>query len=100
MFNLGDHLSQKALKAFCSKYHIKKLPLFGSALHGGDTPDSDIDLLVEFEPNHVLGLLTMAEIEIELTQAIGRKVDLRTPAELSTYFRDDVLAQAKVEYAS
>lgn len=62
--------------------------------------DSDIDLLVEFEKEHIPGLMGLAAMEIELTEMIGRKVDLRTPSELSRYFRKDILSKAKVEYAA
>ena len=75
------------------------MPLFGSALRDELEPDSDIDILVEFDKKHIPGLLDLAGIKIELTEMSGRKVDLRTPAELSRYFRDDVLEKARVEYA-
>jgi len=73
--------------------------IFGSALHDELRPDSDIDILVEFEKDHIPGLFDMAGMEIELKEQLGRVVDLRTPAELSRYFREDVLNNAKVEYA-
>jgi len=73
--------------------------IFGSALHDELRPDSDIDILVEFEKDHIPGLFDMAGMEIELKEQLGRVVDLRTPAELSRYFRDDVVNNARVEYA-
>ncbi|MBN1996904.1 nucleotidyltransferase domain-containing protein [candidate division KSB1 bacterium] len=97
MFSLLKLISPKKLETFCRKNHIIKLSLFGSALRDKLTPESDIDLLVEFEKDHIPGLLKIAEIEIELTKMIKRKVDLRTPAELSRYFRDQVLSNARVE---
>ena len=91
----------EALSPLCCKYHIRKLSLFGSTLRETRRPDSDIDLLVEFEPGATPGYLTMAQIETELSQLLGgRKVDLRTAAELSRYFRDDVIRQARVQYAA
>jgi predicted nucleotidyltransferase len=75
------------------------MSLFGSALRGELTPKSDIDILVEFDKDHIPGLIDLAGMEIELQEMVGRKVDLRTPAELSRYFRDDVLKEARVEYA-
>ncbi len=87
------------LTDFCRKNHIKKLSLFGSALRGELKPDSDLDLLVEFEENHIPGLITFAGMEIELTEMTGRKVDLRTPEDLSRYFRDEVVKKAEVQYA-
>jgi predicted nucleotidyltransferase len=62
-------------------------------------PDSDVDVLVEFQPGHTVGLFRMAGLEMELSEALGRKVDLRTPAELSRYFRDEVARTSEVQYA-
>jgi predicted nucleotidyltransferase len=76
------------------------LSLFGSALRDELKENSDIDLLVEFEEGKTPGLLKFAEIEIALTQMLGRRVDLRTPAELSHFFRDEVLSKARIEYAA
>ncbi|HEV2854920.1 MAG TPA: nucleotidyltransferase family protein [Thermoanaerobaculia bacterium] len=86
------------LAEFCRRRHIRKLSLFGSTLHGDARPDSDVDLLVEFQPDSRVGLIQMARIERELSELIGRKVDLRTPADLSRYFRDEVLREAEVQY--
>ncbi len=99
MFKLTDYIPQDKLKTFCRKHHITTMSLFGSALRDELKPDSDIDLLVEFDQNHIPGLLDLAGMEIEMSEMIGRKVDLRTSAELSRYFRDDVLKNARVEYA-
>jgi uncharacterized protein len=91
-----DHV---ALAALCRRHHIKKLSLFGSTLKGTARPDSDIDLLVEFEPEARPSYLDLAEIEIELGERIGgRKVDLRTAHELSRLLRDDVVREAQVQY--
>jgi len=83
----------------CHRHKIRTLSLFGSILGDEFTADSDVDLLVEFEPDARIGYLGMAQIEAELTEMLGMRVDLRTPSELSRYFRSDVLASAKVLYA-
>jgi predicted nucleotidyltransferase/predicted transcriptional regulator len=86
------------LAEYCRRHHIKKLALFGSVLREDFHPDSDIDVLVEFEPGHVPGF-GIIDMENELSRLVGHKVDLRTPGDLSRYFRDNVLREAKVEYA-
>ena len=91
--------NNEMLIRFCKKHNITRLSLFGSTLRGGVTDKSDIDLLVEFDPQHVPGLITLAGIEIELSQMLGKKVDLRTAQDLSAYFRDEVLNEAKEQYA-
>ena len=93
------NLSRLKISAFCRKHHIRKMSLFGSALTGKLRTDSDLDFLVEFDPRHVPGLIKLAGMEIELEQLLGRKVDLRTPQDLSRYFRDEVMRVAKVQYA-
>jgi len=94
-------IDRDALAAFCRRHHIRRLSLFGSVLKGTARPDSDIDLLVEFEPGKAPGLLELAGMEIELSQRLGgRRVDLRTPEDLSRHFRDDVLRTAEVQYAA
>jgi len=92
-------LDQEAVEAFCRKHGLRKLSLFGSVLRDDFRPDSDVDVLVEFRQGVRAGYLTMAAMERELSQLLGRRVDLRTPAELSRYFRDDVLRAAEVRYA-
>lgn len=94
----GVVLDDEALAAFCAEHGIRRLGLFGSALRGELRPDSDIDLLVEFHPGRVPGLLGIAQLELELTALPGRPVDLRTRADLSRYFRDDVVASARTLY--
>lgn len=91
-------LPQQELAAFCRRNRIRKLSLFGSILREDFRPDSDIDVLVEFKQGHPVGLLRMAALERELSQLLKRKVDLRTPAELSRYFRDEVLRTSEVQY--
>lgn len=92
-------LDEAALAALCRRYRIRRLSLFGSTLKGTARPDSDVDLLVEFEPGATPGLLAMARIENELSPLLGgRKVDLRTAQDLSRYFRDEVVRSAEVQY--
>ena len=88
-----------ALAQVCRKHRITRLALFGSVLKGRARPDSDVDLLVEFEPGATPGLLRLAEIEHDLSRLLGgRKVDLRTAAELSRYFRDEIVNEAEEQY--
>ncbi len=90
---------EERIAAFCRNHHIRKLSFFGSAISDHFTQDSDVDVLVEFEQGQVVGLLRLAAMEIEFSEILGRKADMRTPADLSRYFRDDVLSIAEVQYA-
>lgn len=90
---------KEEIEEFCKKHYIRKLSLFGSALRDDFTPESDLDILVEFDPSHIPGLIRLAGMEIELAGLLGRKVDMRTAQDLSPYFREDVLSSAKVRYA-
>lgn len=93
-------IPHEALTEFCQRHHIRRLALFGSVLREDFGPDSDIDLLVEFEPDHIPGLLGIARMERELVTLFGgRKIDLRTPEDLSRYFRQAVQEEAEVQYA-
>ena len=93
-------IPRQQLSAFCQENGIKRLAIYGSALREDFGPDSDIDVLVEFEKDRIPGLLGVAGMEIELSSLFsGRKVDLRTPEDLSPYFRQDVLDAAEVQYA-
>jgi len=83
---------------FCRRNQIHRLSLFGSALRDDFRPDSDIDLLVEFEPAARVGLIRLGGMELELESLLGRKPDLRTPADLSPYFHRAVIADAQVLY--
>ena len=87
------------LASFCQARGIRRLAIFGSALRSDFGPESDIDLLVEFEPGRTPGLLGIAGMELDLGHMLGRKVDLRTPGDLSRYFRAAVLEEAEVQYA-
>jgi predicted nucleotidyltransferase len=84
---------------FCRRHHVRKLALFGSVLRGDFGPESDVDVLVEFEPGARVGL-RFFEMEEELSRLLGRKVDLNTPGFLSRQFRDAVLREAEVQYAA
>lgn len=91
----------ESLARLCRHHHIRRLSLFGSILKGTARPDSDVDLLVEFELGREPGLVGMAQIEEALSALLGeRRVDLRTPQELSRYFRDEVVQAAEVQYAA
>jgi len=93
-------IEREPLAAFCHRHHIRRLSLFGSRLKGTGSPESDLDLLVEFEPGYAPGFISLAGMERELSDlAGGQKIDMRTPQDLSRYFRDDVLAAAEVQYA-
>ncbi len=94
------NIAPETLADFCRRHHIRRLSLFGSRLKGTAGPDSDLDLLVEFEPDHIPGLLGIAAMEIELSRLLGRKVDLRTAGDLSRHFRDHLLRHAEVQYAA
>ena len=92
--------NKASIVAFCQKHSIRRLSLFGSLLEGHAHPESDIDLLVEFDRGKEPGLLGLAEMEHELSTMLGgRTVDLRTPKDLSRYFRDEVIRSSQVQYA-
>jgi len=97
-YSLEQKISKDKLAGFCKKNHIRKLSVFGSAVRGELQSGSDIDLLVEFEPDLTPGLFSIVKMEMELTEMLGRKVDLRTPEDLSQYFRDEVVRNAELQY--
>ena len=94
----GVTLDDEALALFCRRNGVRQVRLFGSALSGRLRPDSDIDLLVEFQPGRTPGLVRLAAMELELEALIGREVDLRTLGDLSRHFRDGIDATARVLY--
>ena len=94
-----DLVGSERISEICVRYHVSRLAIFGSSIRGEDTVGSDLDLLVEFEPGHTPGL-EFFTLEEELTEVLGRKVDLNTPAFLSHYFREDVLKEAREIYAA
>lgn len=94
-------LPSQKIAAFCRRHNIRKLAVFGSALREDFRPNSDLDVLVEFEPGHTPGLIRLAGMEIELSALLGgRKVDMNTPLCLSKFFRDEVLAEAEPVYVA
>ena len=90
-------LSSEAIAVFCQRNHIRKLSLFGSILTPRFRPESDVDILVEFEPGRTPGLLDFVRLKLELSEMMGRDVDLRTPGDISRYFRDRVVSGAEVQ---
>ncbi|MEI7646452.1 MAG: nucleotidyltransferase domain-containing protein [Chloroflexales bacterium] len=94
-------IDSEILAQICRRQHIRRLSLFGSVLAGTAQPESDIDLLIEFEPGQAPGLLGLAAIEAELSTLLGgRRIDLRTAQDLSRHFRDDVIRSAEVQYVA
>ena len=92
-------LPKGQLVEFCRRNYIAKLALFGSVLREDFGPNSDVDVLVEFEEGHAPGFFGLVRMEAELSEMFARKVDLRTPQDLSRYFRDEVAGSAAVQYA-
>ena len=91
-------ITEEQIVDFCQRNHIRKFAFYGSVLRDDFRPDSDIDVLVEFEPKQPIGLMEVVRIERRLSELMGRKIDLRTPKDLSKYFRDEVVARAEVQY--
>jgi len=93
----GIGIPSEKIAEFCRRHHIRKLSLFGSVVRDDFGPESDVDVLVEFEPGHTPGLAFFA-MQRELSELLGRRVDLNTPECLSRYYRDEVLAEAEAQY--
>ncbi|ELS03945.1 putative nucleotidyltransferase [Xenococcus sp. PCC 7305] len=93
-------IPSETIAQFCQRYHIQKLSFFGSVLRDDFSPESDIDILVEFDPQHVPGLIRLSAMEQELSGIFQHKVDLRTPEDLSSYFRQEVIDSALIQYAA
>ena len=93
-------IPQEKIVEFCRHHYIRRLALFGSALRDDFTPDSDVDVLVEFEPGTRIGMIRLAGIELELSGILGRKVDMHTPGFISKYFRNQVLEEAEDQYVA
>jgi len=92
-------IQKEKVAEFCKRHHIQRLAIYGSALRSDFRPESDIDVLVDFAPGHTPGFFKLFEMEDELSTLFGgRKVDIRTPQDLSRYFRDKVIESAKVQY--
>lgn len=92
-------IDRAALSEFCERHHIARLALFGSVIRDDFRPESDIDVLVEFQPGTRVGL-AFIRMQDELSAVLGRTVDLHTPASLSKYFRDQVLREAEPLYVA
>jgi len=97
-YSLEQTMPREKLVEFCLKHGIQRLSVFGSAIRGELADDSDIDLLVEFKPDRTPGLFSIVRMEMELAGVLGRKVDMRTPEDLSQYFRDEVIRNAELQY--
>ena len=92
-------IAEDKIRKFCEHHHIRRLAIFGSALRDDFGPDSDVDVLVDFVPGHTPGFFKLFEMEEELSGLLGgHKIDMRTPEDLSRYFRDKVVATAQVQY--
>ncbi len=98
--DLPVHIPQRELAEFCQRHGIRRLALFGSVLRDDFTPESDVDVLVEFEPDKRIGFMGLQEVEDELSDLLGRRADLNTPGSLSKYFRDRVIAQSRNLYVA
>jgi predicted nucleotidyltransferase len=96
----GLQVDDAALVDFATRHGIGRLALYGSALHDNFLPASDVDILVEFQPGRIPGLIKLAEMELELEAVLGRTVELRTYEDLSPYFRDQVVATARPFYST
>ncbi len=89
---------KEGIAELCKHTLLAKFSFFGSVLGDDFHSDSDVDVLVEFEEEHVPGFFELARMEMEISEILARKADLRTPGELSRYFRDEVVTSARVEY--
>jgi uncharacterized protein len=92
------YIPDEKIADFCRRHRIRRLAFFGSVLRDDFHPESDVDVLVEFEPGTRMGMIRLAGLELELGEILGRKVDLNTPGFLSRYYREQVLAEAEVRY--
>ena len=90
-------IDEASIADFCRRHHLRRLAFFGSVLRDDFTEDSDVDVLVEYSPEHVPGFIALAGMEEELSGILGRKADIRSAADLSRYFRDEVLREAQVQ---
>ena len=92
-------LDPEFIAEFCRRHHVQRLSLFGSVLTDRFRPESDVDFLIEFEPEDTPGFFALARMQFELEAVVGKPVDLRTPRDLSRHFREEVLRSAEVQYS-
>ncbi|MCI0492371.1 MAG: nucleotidyltransferase family protein [Planctomycetes bacterium] len=100
MLGQGFQIPRQELASFCQRHHIRRLALFGSVLRDDFGPDSDVDVLVEFDPAARVGLFRLMNIQSQLSKLLGRNVDLNTLGFLSDRFRDEVLREAEDQYVA
>ena len=98
--SLNIRVDRDKIAEFCRRHHIRKLAFFGSVLRDDFGSDSDVDVLVEFEPGYCLGLFELIRIQQEFSRMIGREADFRTPEDLGRYMRNRVMAESEVQYAA
>jgi uncharacterized protein len=96
---LGIEVEKGKIADFCRRHHVKKLAFFGSVLRSDFRPDSDVDVLIEFQQGREVGFFQLVAMQDELSSVVGHEVDLRTPEDLSRLFREKVVAGAEVQYA-
>jgi uncharacterized protein len=94
------HISKEQIAEFCRRHHIRRFAFFGSVLRDDFRPDSDVDVLIEFEPDHIPGLIRLMGMQLEFSEMIGREADFRAPGDLHRSFREKALAEAEVQYAA
>ena len=97
---LAIEVDKEQIAAFCRKHHIRELAFFGSVLTEEFGPESDVDVLVQFHPDYIPTLFDVVRMEREFSEILGHKADMRTPEDLSRYFRDEVVRTALVQYAA
>lgn len=100
MKSLAIQVPEDCIREYCRKHRVRRLAFYGSVLRDDFTSESDVDVLVEFEPGHCVGFIAFAGMANELSDIIGRRVDLNTPGGLSPYFRDEVLQEAETLYVA
>lgn len=93
-------IDQASITEFCQRHHLRRLAFFGSVLRDDFTENSDVDVLVEYSPEHVPGFIALAGMEEELTAILGRKADIRSAGDLSHFFREEVIREALVQYVA
>jgi uncharacterized protein len=98
MNKVNLYIPRERIAEFCKANLIRRLALFGSVLREDSNPSSDVDVLVEFDADARVGMLRLSALEIELSEILGRKVDLNTPGFLSKYYRERILSEAAVQY--